>query len=208
MSEPVDLRRVAEWTGASIDDIQGLNPELRRWTTPVRDPNYKIKVPAGSADALRTRLADASAEDLTALQWHTVKPGESLTAIARKLKVKQSDLAEANYLTIRSKVAAGQRLIIPRAPTTLLAWTDNPAPEGVLAATPPKTAESALVTPAAEASAPEPRSVIYRVKRGDTLFSIARLFDTTVASLKTWNASIQGSRINIGDRLTIHAMGD
>ena len=32
----VDLRRVAEWTGASIDEIQALNPELRRWTTPLR----------------------------------------------------------------------------------------------------------------------------------------------------------------------------
>ena len=31
----MDLRRVAEWTGASIDEIQALNPELRRWTTPV-----------------------------------------------------------------------------------------------------------------------------------------------------------------------------
>ena len=33
---PVDLRRVAEWTGVPVDDIRLLNPELRRWTTPVR----------------------------------------------------------------------------------------------------------------------------------------------------------------------------
>src|SRR4029450_777590 len=26
----VDLRRVAEWTGTTIDEIQALNPELRR----------------------------------------------------------------------------------------------------------------------------------------------------------------------------------
>ena len=30
----IDLRRAAEWTGRSIDEIQALNPELRRWTTP------------------------------------------------------------------------------------------------------------------------------------------------------------------------------
>ena len=40
LSRPVDLRRVAEWTGTSIDDIQTLNPELRRWTTPVRASDY------------------------------------------------------------------------------------------------------------------------------------------------------------------------
>ena len=36
LTRPVDLRRVAEWTDTSIDEIQALNPELRRWTTPVQ----------------------------------------------------------------------------------------------------------------------------------------------------------------------------
>ena len=44
---PVDLRRVAEWTGASIDTIQGLNPELRRWTTPLRGNGYRAESARG-----------------------------------------------------------------------------------------------------------------------------------------------------------------
>ena len=47
----VDLRRVAEWTGTTIDEIQALNPELRRWTTPVKYPDYEVKVPVGTADS-------------------------------------------------------------------------------------------------------------------------------------------------------------
>src|SRR5436189_5590797 len=35
LPRPVDLRRVAEWADTTIDEIQALNPELRRWTTPV-----------------------------------------------------------------------------------------------------------------------------------------------------------------------------
>ncbi len=50
----IDLRRVAEWTGQTIDEIQALNPELRRWTTPVETPNYEIKVPAGTAATFAT----------------------------------------------------------------------------------------------------------------------------------------------------------
>jgi LysM repeat protein len=46
--------------------------------------------------------------------------------------------------------------------------------------------------------------VIYRVKRGDTLSSIARLFNTSVAALRSWN-NLAGSRINAGQRLTIFA---
>ena len=52
LPRPVDLRRVAEWTDRTIDEIQALNPELRRWTTPVRDTNYALKVPAGTADVV------------------------------------------------------------------------------------------------------------------------------------------------------------
>jgi len=40
------------------------------------------------------------------------------------------------------------------------------------------------------------------VKRGETLFSIARLYQTTVTALKQWNR-ISGSAIKIGQRLTI-----
>ena len=46
----IDLRRVAEWTGQTIDEIQALNPELRRWTTPVASSSYEIKVPQGTAE--------------------------------------------------------------------------------------------------------------------------------------------------------------
>jgi membrane-bound lytic murein transglycosylase D len=206
---PIDLRRVAEWTGASIDDIESLNPELRRWTTPVRHPDYAIKVPVGTGDAFRVRLAQSSPEDLNAFQWHTVKRGESLLSIARKLKVKQSDLAEANSLSTRSRVAVGQRLIIPREPTTLLAArAEQPAPpvaETVVADSKPVTSRAApQPAPPVERGA-EPQKVVYRVKRGDTLFSIARLYNTTVESLKEWNTRVRGSRINVGDRLTIFA---
>ena len=44
---PVDLRRIAEWIDTPIDEIQALNPELRRWTTPVKDRSYALKVPVG-----------------------------------------------------------------------------------------------------------------------------------------------------------------
>jgi membrane-bound lytic murein transglycosylase D len=44
--------------------------------------------------------------------------------------------------------------------------------------------------------------VTHRVKRGETLFSIARLYQTTVSALKQWNR-ISGSAIKIGQRLTI-----
>jgi membrane-bound lytic murein transglycosylase D len=198
LPKAVDLRRIAEWTGAPVEAIQDLNPELRRWTTPVRASNYALKVPEGTAELVRTRLESADSEELAPLKWHTVKSGETLTSIARKLRVSRTDLAEANYLPRKSAVKAGQQLIIPRAPTTLLAArAETLAPvaeyrsvDGVVASTAPRLEPSA-----------QPK-LIYRVKRGDTLVSIAKLFRTSVASIKSWN-QIHGSSIRIGDRLTI-----
>jgi len=198
LPKAVDLRRIAEWTGAPVEAIQDLNPELRRWTTPVRASNYALKVPEGTADLVRARLENADSEELAPLKWHTVKSGETLTSIARKLRVSRTDLAEANYLPRKTTVKAGQQLIIPRAPTTLLA---------ARAETPAPVAESRSVENAVASAAPrlEPSAqakLIYRVKRGDTLLSIAKVFRTSVASIKSWN-QIRGSSIRIGDRLTI-----
>jgi len=207
VSDPIDLRLVAEWTNAPIDVIEALNPELRRWTTPVRSPKYELKLPVGTGDAFRARLAETPADSLNAFQWHSVKRGETLLSISRKLKVRQADLAEANSLTLRSRVRAGQQLIIPRAPTTLLAARpENPAPETVVAESRPVVSQKAMLVAATPAESLEPQRIVHRVKRGDTLFSIAKLYNTTVVSLKSWNTrTIRGNRINIGDRLTIFA---
>jgi membrane-bound lytic murein transglycosylase D len=194
----IDLRKVAEWTGQTIDEIQALNPELRRWTTPVASSNYEIKVPAGTADAFTRRLAAASPDELASLKWYTVRSGESIATIARKLHVSRSDLAEANQLSIRSRLKIGQELVIPRAPTALLASNTAPPPPATVASR--AISGTTGVVPATRREAPA--TVMYRVKRGDTLSSIARLYDTTVAKLKSWNA-LTGSHIAPGDRLKI-----
>ncbi len=198
MPRAVDLRRVAEWTGTTIDEIQALNPELRRWTTPVKYPDYVVKVPVGTADRLTARLASAPTSDLGALNWYSVKSGETLTTVARKLRVARVDLAEANHLSVRSRIRPGQDLIIPRAPATLMAArTDRPAPATV--------ASRAIAGPVSVATverASETRPVTYRVKRGDTLSSIAQLFNTTVARLRSLNR-LRTSKIDVGDRLTV-----
>jgi membrane-bound lytic murein transglycosylase D len=196
----VDLRRVAEWTGTSIEEIQALNPELRRWTTPVSYQEYEIKVPPGTSDLLVERLAGAAPGDLAALNWHTVKKGESLATIARQLSVNRTDLAQANDLKTTAQVKAGQKLIIPRAPTLLLAGgSSDPAPP---VAPPSLASRTIAAVDAPHGAPPGTEKLVYQVKHGDTLFSIARVFQTTVASLRLWN-KISGSRINPGDMLTV-----
>ena len=206
---PTDLRKVAEWAGVSVEVIQELNPELRRWTTPIRATDYQLSVPAGTGAQVLTALAAAEPADLVSFNHYSVKKGETISTIAKKLKVSRTDLAEANYLRTNAKLGAGQQLIIPRAPTTMLAArTDNPAPvtesrsvDAVVASNVrPPTVTSESATSGAT-------RVTHRVKRGETLFSIAKLYRTTVSALKQWNR-ISGSAIKVGQRLTILRSGE
>ena len=199
----LDLRRVAEWAGVPVDDIQKLNPEFRRWTTPVRQGEYTIKVPEGTADKVRAGLEASAPNQLNALQFHTVKRGETLASIAKKLRVNRTDLAEANYLKATSRVSVGARLVIPRMPSAALLARATKEPSDL-----EKTAETIVADVLAETTAVAPmvenRAAVktYRVKSGDTLYTIAKRFKVTVNQLKAWN-KLRTSNLQVGTRLLL-----
>ncbi len=199
LDKPVDLRRVAEWADTTISQIQTLNPELRRWTTPIRDDAYTLKVPVGAADLVQAKLTAPSTGDLASLRFYAVKRGDTLATIARSLRVSRADLADANYLKATARVTPGSKLMVPHESTVLMAArADRPAPP-----VEPATLSASNRRQPVSASTSQRLKVTYRVKHGDTLATIARAFNTTVSSIKIWNR-IPGSRIAAGDRLTIY----
>lgn len=189
----IDLRRVAEWAAVPVEEIQRLNPELRRWTTPIRGDHYALRVPIGTAETIRAELAAASPATLNALQWHVVKRGETLTTIARKLRVNRAELAEANYLRATTPVKAGQKLLIPRMPSAALLAR-------AAAGSPVQTADADAAPAVFEATPAE--TVVHRVRRGDTLFALARKYQTTVEQLKMLNR-LASSTLRVGSRLVV-----
>jgi peptidoglycan lytic transglycosylase D len=200
----VDLRRVAEWTATDIDEIQALNPELRRWTTPIKETDYELKVPTGTGDVVLAKLVDAPAVDLASLKYYTVKRGDTLALVARKMHVSKADLAEANDLRLTARVNPGQKLIVPHEATVLMAArTDRSTPPAEARATVSGSGQLAQ----AAANSNRVKSV-YEVKRGDTLASVAVHFKTSVASLKTWNPRLSSTRLTAGQRLTVYRLAN
>ncbi len=172
----IDLKILAEWSGVTVDTLRTLNPELRRTTTPMGE--HDLKVPVGTAATIRRQLASADGL-FVRFTYYTVRRGDTLSAISRKYHVSLAELREANQLGQRSLLHLNQTLMIPQHQTTAL-----PA--------------SASRTASARREAPR----TYLVRRGDTLFGIARRFDTTVASIKQINR-LRSNLINVGDRLTV-----
>jgi len=123
-----------------------------------------------------------------------------LALIARKLSVSRADLAEANYIKATARVSPGDKLMVPRETTALMAArADRPVPVADS-----RSLVADKVVPAVNSSSSDPQvKVIYQVKRGDTLASIARVFSTNVTAIKTWN-HLPDTQIRAGERLTIY----
>jgi membrane-bound lytic murein transglycosylase D len=205
VSRPVDLRRVAEWAGVPADDIRSLNPELRRWTTPIRAREYQLRVPVGSLSSVLDGYSSASPDDAASLQYYVVKKGESLPTIARRLRVSRTDLADANYLSAKARVMPGQRLVVPRAPSAALMASrgTEPAIDTAAAESAPRATTRPARASTTRVAKAEPARTVYKVRQGDTLSSIARRHGVTIENLRKWNG-LKGSALAIGDTLEIH----
>jgi peptidoglycan lytic transglycosylase D len=202
VSHPVDLHRVAEWAGTSLATIHELNPELRRQTTP-KTSAYELKVPLGTSAEIARHLNDAEDVPLPSEAYYTVKRGETLPTIARKFRISRSELAEANDMSANARLTAGQRLVLPGdvAPA-------RPAPSSTSTSTRLSSSPNRPALPAVSPASSSVESVKvkseYRVRQGDTLTSIAELFDTSVKTLQSWNPQLSGTRVVVGQRLTVY----
>ena len=116
---------------------------------------------------------------------HVVRRGDSLWAIARRNGMDVRTLARLNNLRPGQKLQAGRRLIVGR----------SAAPNG-------SAPHLALATATATASG-KSRTIHYKVRRGDTLFRIARIHNVTVDQILSWNGMGAGSGIRPGQRLSI-----
>ena len=177
----LDLKIIAEWGGITVEDLQDLNPELRRTTTPMTA--HTLKVPVGTAAAIQARLETADSLYRT-FKFHTVKRGETVTSVSRKYGITSKELRDANGLSAKARITAKQELMIPARSATAL----------------PSATSSRPTTSARATTGSTPKT--YRVRQGDTLFSIARQFSISVEELKRLN-SLSSDRIKIGDQLTV-----
>jgi membrane-bound lytic murein transglycosylase D len=169
---PIDLRLAAECVDASASDLLDLNPSLLRLTTPKNHP-FDLHLPAGTADKFQTAVASIPADKRVWWRYHRVQATETLASIARTYHITAKAIAEANDLS------------------------DHPA-NGLL------SPETPLIIPIAagkeaDTSTYAHATTRYKVRRGDTLQSVAGNFGVSVRMLRVWNRlkgdSLAGRRV-------------
>ncbi|PWJ39263.1 lytic transglycosylase domain-containing protein [Sediminitomix flava] len=110
---------------------------------------------------------------------HTVKSGESLYVIAKAYGMTIEQLKSANGLT-SSKIRPGQKLKVSKGSTTA------------------KSSNTSNSTSKASASSAN----MHTVKSGDSLWSIAKKYATTVSQLKKLN-NLKSDKLSLGQKLKV-----
>ncbi|WP_461163281.1 lytic transglycosylase [Arthrobacter sp. R4-81] len=148
-------------------------------------PGQKIKL-GGSASSASTPKVDATPAPAPSNggSVYTVKPGDTLGAIAARHGVKLSDVLSWNGLNMSSIIYPGQKIKIGGA-------APAPSPSS------PAPAGSPVATPAPSS----PGS--YTVKSGDTLSAIAAKHNVKLSGLLTANKLTMTSVIYPGNKLAI-----
>ncbi|MGD9762569.1 MAG: transglycosylase SLT domain-containing protein [Candidatus Binatia bacterium] len=118
VNRTISLQAVAQLSGSDVDTIKELNPALKRGMVP--PDGYTVRLPQGTRDQFQVALA-AYREPVRrpaahSGQMHTVRRGDTLSAIARAYGISVQALARANGLRASRGLKAGQRLRIPGRP--------------------------------------------------------------------------------------------
>jgi membrane-bound lytic murein transglycosylase D len=169
---PIDLRLAAECVDATAADLLDLNPSLLRLTTP-KNHAFELHLPAGTADKFQSAVASIPADKRVWWRYHRVQGAETLASIARTYHTTSKAIAAVNDLTDRPAnglLSPDTRLIIP-----------------IAAGKQVDTSTYAHAT------------THYKVRRGDTIESVAENFGVSVKMLRVWNRlkgdSLAGRRV-------------
>jgi len=149
--------------------------QLRRWNN-INGSRIRI----GQQLVLFGNDDESSSENQPESIIYRIRSGDTLGEIAEVYGIRTNDLRRWNNIR-GSRIRVGQRLTIyPRnANTATTSSNEN------------------------KASSPQSSSITYSVRRGDSLYVIARKYGVSIEDLKRWN-QLTSDKIKPGQKLTIH----
>lgn len=113
LTSPVDLEVAARCAETSVDIIQELNPELRRWCTPPDVPEYTLRIPSDSRDTFLENLMNMPEEERLTMDFYRVKKGDTFTKIAKKTGFPMQVILDLNNMEKVMLLQIGMKIYIP-----------------------------------------------------------------------------------------------
>jgi len=173
-----ELETIAKMCGTTANVLKEHNPELRRWVTPPDKDNYVLRVPKSKGKLLASKIKDIPAGKKMVQEFvnHRVSRGQNLGYIARKYGTSVSAIVSANNIRNVNQLRIGQTLRVPKS-----------------------TYYSSQYVSTSDKSS----SGTHTVRKGETLYDIARKYSVTLSNLRSRN-NLYGKRfIYPGQKLYI-----
>jgi membrane-bound lytic murein transglycosylase D len=171
---PVSLAYIAEAVGVDEELLQDMNPALRRGVVP--PGRATVKVPAKVAETLAAR-ADTLRQDDAYMKFCTfsMRKGDTIKRLARAIGTNPETILAMNNLDANDRVGTGEAIYLPVRARELSALLAHHDDE----------------------------ELYYAVKKGDTLFSIAKKNGLSVAELRELNDLEKNATLRKGQKLRV-----
>lgn len=182
LSNQISLTKVAQALDTQVDTLKTLNPGyLRLATPPSRSKNYALLLPIDKITTFN-QAYQKSPQDF-AVNWvqHKIKSGESLSVIAYRYHTSSKEIKRLNGMKT-SFLRAGKTLLIPLPKSHTLAEQ-----------------------PLKKSQRYQGQQHIHKVQSGESLWTIARYYNTTPRKLCEWNRISIRKPIRKGQKLVIRS---
>ena len=176
----MDVKIAAELAEMPLDEFLSLNPQHNRPVIAGADETT-ILLPYDKAELFASKLA-LSHQPMVTWQAYKTKPNETLPQLAARFGLSLETLRTVNGIGARANVPVGHALLVP-----------TQAPSDATVA----SLQNAVFT-----TVPSGRALYHRVRKGETLASIASHYAVTTQDLKEWNSGIN-PKIIAGQRLRV-----
>jgi membrane-bound lytic murein transglycosylase D len=177
----------ADLAGISLAELQKLNPGYNRWATAPDGP-HALLLPKNKTDSFKLNLAQIAPKNRIKWVRYQVQPGDSLGVIAEKHHTRTGIIQSVNNLD-NHLIRVGQPLLIP------VASKDQ---EDYVFSAPQRLSRKQAVRRGSF-------KYKHKVKTGDSLWTIARANNVTVAQLSSWNGMAPKDTLRLGQELVIWA---
>ena len=186
-AQDMDVTTAARLADMPLEDFRALNPAFNRPVI-VGASSPTILLPADRAESFNANLAawQATGQPLAIWTAYTLQPNETLAKVAERVGLTEAQLREANRIPPRYRAAAGSTILVPRDENS----NDDIAPGFI-------TASFALVPESGNL-----RQITVRVRRGDTLASVAHRWHVSPEDIMAWN-QLSSTGLFAGQRLNL-----
>jgi len=178
----MDISVAAELAGMNTEALYLLNPGYNRWTTHPDGP-HQLVIPVSHSITFRQNIETLPESQLTRLVRHQVQHGETLSQIAQHYNTTTNALISSNQLS-GTLIRSGQYLLVP------VGSQD--------------ASQYASLNRRIQAANGASSKQTYRVRSGDSLWTIARKHRVTVKQVSNWNKLDADKPIRPGQKLVIY----